>query len=143
MPELLQPRPVWPVARDDIADVGCTLQDGGERVYHRVEPFVVLDAGDRDEPPPGPVRDGRPLAQCGRVHAGPEVIGIGAQVHDAESLALSVEPELAQHRERGSRVHALFAMSTAAPPKITRAVRRLNLDCRILCCSLSRSPPWK
>src|SRR5216117_1835103 len=34
-------------------------------------------------------------------------------------------------------------MSTAAPPKMTFAVRPLNADWRILCCSLSRSLPCR
>src|SRR5882724_3790049 len=42
-----------------------------------------------------------------------------------------------------SRVQLLIARSTAAPPKIARAMRRLIADCRILCCSLSRSAPYR
>src|SRR5436309_5352358 len=42
-----------------------------------------------------------------------------------------------------SRVQLLIATSTAAPPKIARAMRRLIAECRILCCSLSRSAPYK
>src|SRR3989442_1222775 len=36
-----------------------------------------------------------------------------------------------------------MATRTVAPPKITRAVRRLNRDWRILCCSPRRSPPYR
>src|SRR3989454_867741 len=85
-----------------VRHVRGALDDGGERLQHGVHALVLLQPRHGHEPAPlaGPVRDSEPHPHCRRLHPGPKVLGIGAEVHDAQPLPVAVEAQLAQHGER-------------------------------------------
>ena len=57
------------------------------------------EARHREQPTPA-VRQLETPPQLAGVHPGPEAFGIGPEVHDAQALAVAVEPELPQDGER-------------------------------------------
>src|SRR5438270_10274092 len=92
-----------PCPRDSVPHIGCTREDRGERLEHRVDALVRLEPGHGEEPTGSPARAApvgqlEAAAQLGRIDARSKAGGIGAQEYDAQPLAVAVPAQLAQDR---------------------------------------------